>query len=302
MFDCRAARIVKTTGDGILIEFASVVDLVRCAVVVQRGMLLRNHDIPGDKRIECRVGIHLGDVVVEGDDLLGDGVNVAARLDGMAEPGGVCISEDAYRHLRGKVDAALIDMGEQRLKNIAQPVRVYAIPPAGAPTTASVSGPSTHTLRLSIVVLPFANLGGDKEQDYFVDCVTESLTTELSPIPGAFVIARNTAFTYKDKAVDARQIGREFGVRYVLDRAQQLCAAKALITKALNLAPESASTSMDCHALSPRADTSLPGSSASCWRTRRRSSEAPGTGCGRGLPQSPDATNEQSSGSSGLTC
>jgi adenylate cyclase len=162
-------RIVKTTGDGILIEFASVVDAVRCAVEVQRGMTTRDADMPADQRIEFRVGIHLGDVVVDGDDLLGDGVNVAARLEGIAEPGAICLSGDAYRQVRGKVDLAVRDLGEQQLKNIREPVRVYALPAASAQPIASAAAAGAHAPRLSIVVLPFANLGGDKEQDYFVD-------------------------------------------------------------------------------------------------------------------------------------
>jgi TolB-like protein/class 3 adenylate cyclase len=214
-------RIVKTTGDGMLIEFASVVDAVRCAVELQRGIASRNGDIPPDERIEFRVGVHLGDVVVEGDDLLGDGVNVAARLEGIAEAGAICLSGDAYRQVKGRIDLPVRDLGEQRLKNIAEPIRVYAVPPTSAQPMASVAVPGAHTPRLSIVVLPFANLGGDKEQDYFVDGITESLTTDLSRMSGAFVIARNTAFTYKGKAVDARQIGRELGVRYVMEGSVQ---------------------------------------------------------------------------------
>jgi adenylate cyclase len=180
--EAHRGRIVKTTGDGILVEFASVVDAVRCAVDMQRGMVSRNSGVETDKRINFRVGINLGDVVVEGDDLLGDGVNIAARLEGLLEPGGVCVSEDAYRHLRGKVDATLIDMGEQQLKNIAKPVRVYGIAPSmGINAATPVSAPTKPpTPRLSIVVLPFANLGGDAEQDDFVDGLTEDLTTELS--------------------------------------------------------------------------------------------------------------------------
>jgi TolB-like protein/class 3 adenylate cyclase/Tfp pilus assembly protein PilF len=214
-------RIVKTTGDGILIEFPSVVEAVRCAVALQRGMAARNTDVTADRRIEFRVGIHLGDVVVDGDDLLGDGVNVAARLEGIAEPGAVCLSGDAYREVRGKIDIAVWDLGEQQLKNIAQPIRVYTVPPASGLPTASPAMHSAHTPRLSIVVLPFVNLNSDKDQDYFVDGITENLTTDLSRIPGAFVIARNTAFTYKGKAVDARQIGRELGVRYVMEGSVQ---------------------------------------------------------------------------------
>jgi TolB-like protein len=214
-------RIVKTTGDGLLIEFASVVDAVRCALEMQRGLGSRNSDVHIDGRIEFRVGINLGDVVVEGDDLLGDGVNVAARMESMADPGGICLSGDAYRQAKGKVDLNVRDLGEQRLKNIAEPVHVYAIPPESAQMDVSASAPSPRAPRLSIVVLPFANLSGDKEQDYFVDGITESLTTDLSRIPGAFVIARNTAFTYKGKRVDARQIGRELGVRYVMEGSVQ---------------------------------------------------------------------------------
>jgi TolB-like protein/class 3 adenylate cyclase len=216
-------RTVKLMGDGILIEFASVVDAVRCALEVQRGMVLRNRSVPAEMRIEFRVGVNLGDVVVEGDDLMGDGVNVAARLEGLAEAGGICVSEEAYRYLRGKVDADFVDIGEQRLKNIAQAVRVYAVPPAGAqPTTSHFAAPEKSAPpRLSIVVLPFANIGGDPEQEYFADGVTESLTTDLSRIAGAFVIARNTAFSYKRKHVDLKQIGLELNVRYVLEGSVQ---------------------------------------------------------------------------------
>jgi len=207
-------RIVKTTGDGLLVEFASVVDATRSAIEMQAAMTDCNAALAPDKRIEFRIGINLGDVVVEDDgDLMGDGVNVAARLEGIADPGGICLSSAAFDQVRGKIDIAAQDRGEQRLKNIAEPVRVYAllpVPTAAAPHTAAAP-------RLSIVVLPFVNLGGNSEQDYFVDGVTESLTTDLSRIPGAFVIARNTAFTFKGKPVDARAIGRELGVRYVMD-------------------------------------------------------------------------------------
>ncbi|HEV2546929.1 MAG TPA: adenylate/guanylate cyclase domain-containing protein [Stellaceae bacterium] len=214
-------RIVKTTGDGILIEFASVVDAVRCAVEVQQETTSRNKEHPQDRRITYRVGIHLGDVVVEGDDLLGDGVNVAARLEGVAEPGGICISEDAYRHVCDKVPLKFIDIGEQRLKNIARPMRVYAVPAASERTIPPAHVSTADTRRLSIVVLPFTNLGGDKEQDYFVDGITESLTTDLSRLSGAFVIARNTAFTYKGRPVDARKIGHELGVHYLMEGSVQ---------------------------------------------------------------------------------
>jgi TolB-like protein/class 3 adenylate cyclase/predicted Zn-dependent protease len=218
-------RVVKRTGDGILIEFRSVVDAVRCAIEVQNGMVERNAGLPPERRIEFRVGIHLGDVVEESDgDLMGDGVNIASRLEGVAHPGGICLSEDAYRQVRDRLKEDFADLGEKELKNIARPVRAYAIksvssgasPEAQAPTSSKALPP-----RLSIVVLPFANLGGDPEQEYFVDGVTESLTTDLSRIAGSFVIGRNTAFTYKGKHVDLKQIGRELNVRYVLEGSIQ---------------------------------------------------------------------------------
>jgi TolB-like protein len=227
-------RIVKTTGDGILIEFASVVDAVRCAVEVQKSMAQRNAKLGEDRRIDFRVGIHLGDVIVQADgDLMGDGVNIAARLEGIAKPGGICLSEDAYRQVRDKIAAEFTDLGDKELKNIARPMRAYAVQgsettktpthqgfapsPGASPPLSPVSLPP----RLSIVVLPFANLGGDPEQEYFVDGVVESLTTDLSRISGSFVIGRNTAFTYKGKHVDLKQIGRELNVRYVLEGSVQ---------------------------------------------------------------------------------
>ena len=212
-------RIVKTTGDGLLVEFVSVVDAVRSAVEMQRAIADSNAGLAPDKRIEFRVGINLGDVVVEDDgDLMGDGVNVAARLEGIAEPGGICLSGAAYDQVRGKIDIAAQNRGQQHLKNIAEPVQVYALSPAH---TAATAPRTAVTPRLSIIVLPFVNLGGNSEQDYFVDGVTESLTTDLSRIPGAFVIARNTAFTFKSKSVDARAIGRELGVRYAMEGSVQ---------------------------------------------------------------------------------
>jgi TolB-like protein/Flp pilus assembly protein TadD len=219
-------RVVKRTGDGSLIEFRSVVDAVRCAIEVQNGMVERNAGLPPERRIEFRIGIHLGDVVEESDgDLMGDGVNIAARLEGIAKPGAICLSEDAYRQVKARLDLAVNDLGATQLKNIAEPVRVYSLEvgvPAQAKPAAQVKSPSASTApRLSIVVLPFANLGGDPEQDYFVDGVTESLTTDLSRISGSFVIARNTAFTYKGKHVDVKQIGRELSVRYVLEGSVQ---------------------------------------------------------------------------------
>jgi adenylate cyclase len=218
-------RVVKRTGDGVLVEFRSVVDAVRCAFEVQNGMVERNAGLPPERRIEFRVGIHLGDVVEESDgDLMGDGVNIAARLEGIAKPGAICLSEDAYRQVRDRLKEGFIDLGEKELKNIARPVRAYALK-TGAEGPASVLHPSvpnkTGPPRLSIVVLPFANIGDDPEQEYFVDGVSESLTTDLSRISGSFVIGRNTAFTCKGRHVDLKQIGSELNVRYVLEGSVQ---------------------------------------------------------------------------------
>ena len=212
-------RIVKRTGDGSIIEFRSVVDAVQCAIEVQSAMVERNAGVSRDKRIQFRIGIHLGDVVEESDgDLMGDSVNIAARLEGIAKPGAICLSEDAYRQVRARLDLLVADLGEQKLKNIADPIRAYSLE-VGEP--AQVGPDSAAPPRLSIVVFPFANLGGDPEQEYFVDGVTESLTTDLSRISGSFVIARNTAFTYKGKHVDVKQVGRELGVRYALEGSVQ---------------------------------------------------------------------------------
>ena len=231
-------RIVKTAGDGMLIEFASVVDAVRAAVAVQGEMEKRAAGVAPERQIRFRIGIHLGDVLVERDgDLMGDGVNIAARLEGICEPGGICLSEDAWRQVRDRIEAPFADLGEKQLKNIARPVRVYALEgsfvvPAKAGTQGDRTSLALHsrvrgndeilsaekaTPRLSLVVLPFTNMSGDAEQEYFADGLTEDLTTELSRMPGAFVIARNTAFTYKGKPVDVKAIGRELGVRYALE-------------------------------------------------------------------------------------
>ena len=216
-------RIVKTTGDGLLLEFSSIVDAVDCAVAVQTVMAERNEGVPQDRRMLFRIGINLGDILIEGDDILGDGVNVAARLESIAEPGGICVSSSAYDQVRGKVDIEFADLGEQNLKNIARPVRAYAVKRNGLGLNKQNGAmPDTPSApRLSIVVLPFANIGGDPEQDYFADGVTESLTTDLSRIAGSFVIARNTAFTFKGKAIDVKQIGRELNVCYVLEGSVQ---------------------------------------------------------------------------------
>jgi TolB-like protein/class 3 adenylate cyclase len=218
-------RIVKRTGDGSLIEFRSVVDAVRCAIEVQSGMVERNAGVPPERRIEFRVGIHLGDVVEESDgDLMGDGVNIAARLEAIAEPGAICVSEDAYRQVKGRLDLAVTELGPTQLKNIAEPIRVYLLhvgqPNLSKPLAAGAFQRSAPP-RLSIVVLPFANIGGDPEQEHFVDGVTESLTTDFSRIRGAVVIARNTAFTFKGKPHDVKTIRRELNVRYVLEGSVQ---------------------------------------------------------------------------------
>src|SRR6476646_5024937 len=217
-------RIVKNTGDGFLAEFPSAVEAVRAAMQFQTCINDLTIGDVEDRRIAFRVGINIGDVIVEPHDIFGDGVNVAARLESIAEPGSICISSSAYDYVRGKVGVEFADLGEQNLKNIALPVRVYAAVRDGssAATLAERArlGPLSPP-RLSIVVLPFANLSGDPEQEYFVDGVTESLTTDLSRINGAFVIARNTAFTFKGKPVDVKKLGRELNIRYVLEGSVQ---------------------------------------------------------------------------------
>ena len=217
-------RIVKTTGDGMLVEFASVVDAVRCAVEVQQAMPERDTGVAADRRIELRIGINLGDVIVEGDDLYGDGVNIAARIEALADAGGVFVSNTVHDQVRDRLPFVFEDLGEQQVKNIARPVRVYAFRPnavADLPAPSVLPIPpiseAAATPRLSIVVLPFANLSGDPDQQYFADGITEDLTTDLSRLADMFVISRNTAFTYRNKPVDTKQIGRELGVRYVLE-------------------------------------------------------------------------------------
>jgi adenylate cyclase len=217
-------RIVKTTGDGVLVEFASVLDAVRCAVETQRTMLDRDADVAEDRSIKFRIGVNLGDIIAEGSDIFGDGVNVAARLEGLAEPGGVCISRMVRDQIRDKLAYPFEDLGEQTVKNIARPVRAYALSAAAVAALPSTSVPKgagdmlapVTVPPLSIVVLPFANLSNDPEQEYFADGITEDLTTDLSRIADSFVISRNTAFTYKGKSADVREVARELGVRYVL--------------------------------------------------------------------------------------
>ena len=228
-------RIVKTTGDGMLVEFASAVDAARCAIEVQYGMAGQNAGGPPDTQIEFRIGIHVGDVMVDGDDLMGDGVNIAARLEGIAEPGGICISDDTYRQIRDRVDTAFDDKGEIALKNIARPVRVFAL--GGAKQAAIKPIDLTSPLALpdkpSIAVLPFQNMSGDAEQEYFADGIVEDIITGLSQFKSLFVIARNSSFTYKGKAVDIKQIGRELGVRYVLEGSVRRAGGRVRLTAQL---------------------------------------------------------------------
>jgi TolB-like protein len=216
-------RTVKNTGDGFLAEFPSAVEAVRAAIQFQsRIKELTTGDLE-NRRVAFRVGINIGDVIVEPHDIFGDDVNIAARLESIAEPGGICISSSAYDHVRGKVEVEFTDLGEQRLKNIARPVRAYAMlrdAPSSTQGERAIVGASIRP-RLSIVVLPFANISGDPEQDYFVDGVTESLTTDLSCMRGAWVISRSSAFSYKGKAIDVRQVGRELNVCYVLEGSVQ---------------------------------------------------------------------------------
>ena len=218
-------RIVKTTGDGLLAEFASVVDALRCATEVQAGMTRRNADVLPDMRIEFRIGIHQGDIVVEDGDIFGDGVNIAARLEGLAAPGGICVSARVQEDAAGKLDLAFEDIGEQRLKNIARPLRVYRV---GADRT--VQPALALPDKPSMAVLPFQDMTGDPEQDYFVDGMVEEITTAIARLPWLFVIARNSAFTYKGKAVDVKQVARELGVRYVLEGSVRKAGTRVRIT------------------------------------------------------------------------
>ena len=230
-------KVVKHTGDGVLAEFGSVVDAVRCAIEVQRGMAEQNATMPQVKRIEFRIGIHVGDIIVDDNDIFGDGVNIAARLEGIAEPGGVCISDDAQRQLRGKVDFAFEDMGPQNLKNIVEPMRAWRLRMNASGSPAAPLEPpveSTQALALpdrpSIAVLPFQNMSGDPEQEYFADGMVEEITTALSRFKWLFVIARNSSFTFKGKAVDVKEVGRRLGVRYVLEGSVRKASGKVRIT------------------------------------------------------------------------
>jgi adenylate cyclase len=224
-------RIVKTTGDGMLVEFASVVDAVRCSVAVQQAMPERNTGAAADSRIELRIGINLGDVIVEGDDLYGDGVNIAARIEALADPGGVFVSNTVHDQVRDRLPFLFEDLGEQQVKNIARPVRVYRVRDLGA-AAKSPSGQPALPLpdKPSIAVLPFANMSGDPEQEYFVDGMVEEIITALSRIRWLFVIARNSSFTYRGHAVDVKQVGRELGVRYVLEGSVRKAGGRVRIT------------------------------------------------------------------------
>jgi len=224
-------RVFKTTGDGILIEFASVVGAVECALALQHLAAERNATLAGDRRMEWRIGVHLGDVLIKGDDILGDGVNIAARLEGIAEPGGICISEDAFRQVRGKVEVEFADMGERSLKNIARPLRVYGVGSSPA-ASQTITAPAALPLpdKPSIAVLPFSNMSGDPEQEYFADGMVEEIITALSRIRCLFVIARNSSFTYKGQSVDVKQVGRELGVRYVLEGSVRKAGSRVRIT------------------------------------------------------------------------
>ncbi len=225
-----SGRVVRITGDGLLAEFASVVAAVRCAIEVQRAMSARNADVPKEKRIEFRMGINVGDIILDGTDMWGDGVNVAARLEALAEPGGICVSSRVQEDAQGKVNVAFEDTGEQQLKNIARPVRVYRVQFEG---TANARPLLQLPHKPSIAVLPFNNMSGDAEQEYFADGIVEEIITALSRLRWLFVIARNSSFTYKGRAVDVKQVGRELGVRYVLEGGVRKAANRVRITAQL---------------------------------------------------------------------
>ncbi len=228
-------RVVKRTGDGALVEFRSVVDAVRCAIEIQNAMVERNSGVPAERRIEFRIGIHLGDVVEESDgDLMGDGVNIAARLEGIAQPGAICLSEDAYRQVKARLNLEVSDLGQTQLKNIAETIRVYALQ-VGAPSdpkSAPEDKPAAPDMP-SIAVLPFQNMSGDPEQEYFADGISEDIITALSKLSQLFVIARNSSFTFKGKSVHVREVGKDLGVRYVLEGSVRKSGNRVRITSQL---------------------------------------------------------------------
>src|ERR1700737_4092448 len=225
-------RIVKTTGDGLLVEFASVVDAMRCAVEVQHEMAERNAGVPEERRIQFRIGINLGDIIKDGRDIYGDGVNVAARLEALAEPGGICVNRVVRDQVRDKLDFAFEDAGEQRVKNIARPLRVYHVRPGQIADEEMSAAQSPLALpdKPSLAVLPFTNMSGDPEQEFVSDGIAEDVITALSRHPSLFVIARNSSFTYKGRAVDVKQVGRELGARYVLEGSVRKAATRVRIT------------------------------------------------------------------------
>ncbi|MFO1091199.1 MAG: adenylate/guanylate cyclase domain-containing protein [Hyphomicrobiales bacterium] len=234
-------RVVKRTGDGLLVEFASIVDAVKCGLEIQTGMIDRNAGVPDDRKILFRIGIHLGDVVQELDgDLMGDGVNIAARLEGVAEPGGLCLSEDAYRQVRSRLDVAIHDLGEARLKNIADPVRLYSVrigdagaPPARTEPQPAAAAPAKAAQQASIVVLPFKNMSADPEQEFFADGLTEDIITALSRIGELFVISRNSSFVFKGQQTRIDAVARELGVRYVLEGSVRRAGSRVRVTAQL---------------------------------------------------------------------
>src|SRR5216683_4420386 len=223
-------RIVKTTGDGMLVEFASPVEAVRCASEIQKVMRERERSLPEDQRIEIRVGINLGDVIMDEDDVYGDGVNIAARLEAIADPGGVLISNAVFEQVRDRVPGSFEDLGDRQVKNIARPVRVYRLAQLPTPASPTAMSPLPLPEKPSIAVLPFANMSGDPEQEYFVDGMVEDITTAIARLPWLFVIARNSSFTYKGKAVDVKQVARELGVRYVLEGSVRKSGGRVRIT------------------------------------------------------------------------
>ena len=240
-------RIVKTTGDGMLVEFASAVDAARCAIAVQHGMAEHNDGVPQDLRIQFRIGIHVGDIIIDDNDIFGDGVNIAARLEGIAESGGICLSDDAYRQIRGKVDIAFNDMGPQTLKNISEPMRAWrnqltgkqsVVPPSGS--AASLPHGFAFPDKPSIAVLPFQNMSGDPEQEHFCDGLVEDIITTLSKLAGLRVIARNSSFVYKGRSVDIREAAKQLGVRYVLEGSVRKSGNRIRITAQLTDAKDGA--------------------------------------------------------------
>jgi TolB-like protein/class 3 adenylate cyclase len=266
-------RVVKMTGDGMLVEFVSVVDAVRCAVDIQRGMAERNSEVPADKRVEFRIGINVGDIISDSNDIYGDGVNVAARLEALADPGGIMVSRTVHDQVRDKLSFGFEDMGEQSVKNIARPIGVHRVSlaettplvPAQSAAAASKSEPASSK-RPSIAVLPFANMSGDPEQEYFADGISEDIITGLSKLRWFFVIARNSSFAYKGKAIDVKRVARELGVRYVLEGSVRKGGNRVRITAQLIDAATGNHMCSPCRTRLPR--RSSPLSSRGCWRLR----------------------------------